>query len=190
MRVQLFLVGGAFLVALTFVLVILRLRLRTPRAGQALVITGSRRRVAFARTLVLPFVERAETLDISTRVLVIEPDAGELLITKDHRRLTYRATFNIGVNRTADDVLRVADALGCERASDPAAIEALFRPKLVSGLRLAAHYVTSEDLQDMRGAFQDEVMKEIGVDLNGFVLEDLVVDRIAPADSSTAGPFR
>lgn len=190
MRVQLFLVGGALLVVLAFLLVILRLQLRTPRAGQALVITGSRRRVAFARTLVLPVVERAETLDISTRVLVIEPDGGELLITRDNQRLTYRATFNIGVSRTAEDVLQVADALGCERASDPAAIEALFRPRLVSGLRLAAHRMTHQDLQDRRDALQDAVMMEIGQDLNGFVLEDLVVDRIAPADSRTAGPFR
>jgi uncharacterized membrane protein YqiK len=189
-RVQIFLAAGFAVAALALVLLVLRLFLHKVRPGQALVVSGSRRRVVFTRTIVLPIIERAEAIDVSTRTLVIDPEPPELLVTKDNQRLTYRATFYVGVNRTREDVLRVADALGCARASDPAAVDALFRPKLVSGLRLAAHEMTYKELQDGRERLQDEVLMVIGQDLNGFVLQDLVIDRIEPADPGSAGPFR
>lgn len=190
MHVQIFLAGGVALFTLAVVLVILRLSLRVARAGQALVISGSRRRVVFTRTVVVPLLEKAEVIDISTRALVVDPEPAELLVTKDNQRLSYRATFYVSVNRSAEDVLRVADSMGCAGASDPDAVAGLFRPKLVSSMRLVAHKLTFSELQAERELFQDEVLQVIGRHLNGFVLQDLIVDRIEPAAPSSAGPFR
>lgn len=192
MRVQIFLVGAFALVALAVIALILKLRLRKVPPGKALLITGSgnRRKVAFERAIVLPIVQRADLIDISVKTLLIEPEPSELLITKDNQRLSYRAHAYLRINKTAEDVRRVADALGCERASDLDALRELFRPKMVSTLRAVAHQLTYLELQQEQQEFQERVLVELGSDLSGYCLDELVVDRIERADPSATGPFR
>jgi uncharacterized membrane protein YqiK len=193
MLVQVFVVGCVLLIALVGVVLTLRLCYRRVRPGEALVICGSRgrMRVSFSGALVVPLVERAEKIDISLRTLDIVPQPAELVTTKDNERVTYRARFLLHIRETSEDVLHVAKTFGCDRASDPQKLEELLRPKLVAAVRQVAGEYALDDLLHGGDRIKDELMAEIGVDLMGFCLDDVVLDQLerAPGDPHQT-PFR
>lgn len=193
MLVQLFVIGSALLIMLVGMVVALRLCYRRVRPGEALVICGSRgrMRVAFSGAMVIPLLERAEKIDISLRTLDIVPQPAELVTTKDNERVSYRARFLLHIRETSEDVLHVARTFGCDRASDPQALQELFRPKLVAAVRQVAGEYALDDLLRDGDRIKDELMAEIGIDLMGFSLDDVVLDQLerVPADPRQA-PFR
>jgi len=147
MLVQLFVLSCISVVILVLFLVGLRLCYRRVRPGEALVISDrGPMRVVFSGALVLPIVQQAERIDTSVKTLDIVPERSELLVTKDSERVSYRARFLLRIDETEESVIHVARALTCRRASDPEALEQLFRPKLVGALRAVAARHTLDDL--------------------------------------------
>jgi uncharacterized membrane protein YqiK len=197
MRLIIFAAGSVMALAVVLILVAVRLFHRKLTPGQALVITstggGGRPRVSFASAIVLPIVHRADLVDITVKTLEAHLDGPRALISKDGVRVGIKASFYIRVNKTQEDVLKVAQSVGCAQASDPEQVRALFRPKCVEALRSVARTLDFKELQLATDMFRDQVIMEIGQDLNGFVLEDFAVEQIdrasnKPADE--AGPFR
>src|SRR5688572_30584207 len=122
--------AGAVLLVVLLGLIIVARRLMVVARGTAIVITGgSYPRVVFTRALVLPILHRAETIDLAMHSVQLSRRGREGLVCRDSIRADVQATFLVRVNRTAEDVLRVADSVGCARASDPAALEHLFAGK-------------------------------------------------------------
>ena len=80
------------------------------------------------------------------------------------------------VNKTSEDVLKVAQAIGCRRASDPMTLEELFNAKFSEALKTVGKQLDFEDLYKERDSFRDKIIEVIGKDLNGYVLEDAAID--------------
>jgi uncharacterized membrane protein YqiK len=197
MRFIIFAAGSAMALAVVVVLVMIRLFHRKLTPGQALVITstsgGGRQRVSFTGAFVLPIIQRADLIDITVKTVAVHLNGEQALISKDGVRIGIKASFYIRVNQTQEDVLKVARSVGCEQASDPEQVRALFRPKCVEALRTVARILDFNEMQLETDLFRDEVINMIGQDLNGFTLEDAAVEHIdrasnKPADES--GPFR
>lgn len=147
--------------------------------GRALLVsTPNGTRVSFQGALVLPLLHRAELMDITTRVLEIERSGRQGLICRDNIRADICARFYVRVNQTIEDVLRVATAIGCARASDPAVLRELFEAKFSEALKTVARTLDFEELVSRRQEFRDGVIGVIGADLSGFVLDDLVIDEL------------
>ena len=146
--------------------------------GRALVISkmSGEPVVTFSGGLVLPVIHRAEELDISVKTIEIDRRAGEGLICNDNIRADIKVTFFVRVNKTSEDVLKVAQGLGVRRASDPAAVEELFAAKFSEALKTVGKRLEFEDLYKEREKFRDDIVRVIGEDLNGFVLEDAAID--------------
>ena len=172
---------GAALILFVFGIGVLALMARMYRQveqGKALVINtmGKEPLVAFTGAFVKPMVNRAEVMDLSVKTIDIDRRGKEGLICNDNIRADINVTFFVRVNKTRDDVLKVAQSLGCARASDPKALEELFSAKFAEALKTVGKHFNFEQLYTKRDDFKDKIIEVIGKDLNGFILDDAAID--------------
>lgn len=169
---------GAIVVLLFGVLALLTRFYRQVDQGRALVVNTMRAEplVAFTGAIVYPIINRAEIMDLSVKTVEIDRRGKEGLICNDNIRADINVTFFIRVNKTVDDVLKVAQAIGCQRASDPAALGELFTAKFAEALKTVGKHFNFEELYTKRDEFKDKIIEVIGRDLNGFVLDDAAID--------------
>ncbi|MBN9341833.1 MAG: hypothetical protein J0H52_17385, partial [Comamonadaceae bacterium] len=98
------------------------------------------------------------------------------LICADNIRADIKVKFFVRVNQTSDDVLRVAQGIGCARASNHEILEDLFSAKFSEALKTAGKALDFVDLYQARDRFRDKIIEQIGDDLSGYVLEDAAID--------------
>lgn len=146
--------------------------------GRALIINKVTKEplVTFTGGLVLPIVHRAETMDISVKTVEIDRRGKEGLICKDNIRADIKVTFFVKVNKTTEDVLKVAQQVGCTRASSQETLEELFLAKFSEALKTVGKQLDFVELYTKREDFKDEIIRTIGRDLNGYVLDDAAID--------------
>lgn len=174
------LIGVAALTLLAGVFVVVKSWRQVP-AGKALVVAklGAPSRVFLeGGALIVPFVHRAEELDVTVKLIKVRVRAR----AKDDSRVEIAATCYVRVNKTLDDVQRVADSMGCARASSLSALEEVFAPKFSDAIVTVAAHLTLEEMRaSKRDHFKDQVIAVIGRDLNGFVLDDVALERVEAA---------
>lgn len=150
---------------------------RKVKKGTALIRTGfGGTKVNFNGMIVFPVFHRLETMDISLKRIEIARTARNGLICKDNMRADIKVAFFVRVNHADEDVLRVAQSVGCERASSQDAITELFDAKFSEALKTVGKRFEFTSLYEDRDTFRDEILKVIGTDLNGFVLDDAAID--------------
>lgn len=132
-------------------------------------------RVSFKDLVVLPIVHSAETVDLSLRTLTVDLRGRHGVVCSDCIRADMTLSFTVRVNNTAEDVLKVADTMGCARATDPAALAELFTGKFTESVKSVAKHLEFDVLVRDRDSFKDHVIAAIGRDLNGYVLDDVAV---------------
>jgi uncharacterized membrane protein YqiK len=168
-------VGGVFVLG---ILVLIARTWRQVEQGRAMIINkmSSEPKVTFSGGIVLPIVNKAEVMDLSVKTIEIARRGKEGLICADNIRADIKVTFFVRVNKTIDDVLRVAQSIGCVRASDPRTLEELFSAKFSEALKTVGKKMEFEELYTKRDIFKDQIIQVIGKDLNGYVLDDAAID--------------
>ncbi len=151
---------------------------RQVEQGRALIVNASRTEpvVTFTGGFVWPVINKAETMDLSVKTIEIDRRGKEGLICNDNIRADINVTFFVRVNKTREDVLKVAQSLGCARASDHATLQELFTAKFAEALKTVGKHFNFEQLYTKRDAFKDKIIEVIGQDLNGFILDDAAID--------------
>lgn len=146
--------------------------------GHAMIINTLRAQpdVTFTGGMVYPIIHKAEKMEISLKTIEIDRAGKDGLICQDNIRADIKVTFFIQVNKTAEDVLKVAQAVGCVRASDQETLETLFSAKFAEALKTVGKGMDFIELYQSRGTFRDEIIRQIGDDLSGYVLEDAAID--------------
>jgi len=145
--------------------------------GKALVRTGvGGTKISFNGILVVPVLHRMEIMDISLKAIQIERRGAEGLVCRDNMRADIKVAFFIRVNKTLEDVIQVAQSVGCERSSDLQALNDLFDAKFSEALKTIGKKFDFVDLYNKRDDFREEIVNIIGTDLNGFVLDDAAID--------------
>lgn len=159
---------------------VLRGNWRVVPSGHALIINRHQGppKVTFASALVLPIIQRGELIDLSVKKIVIARRGRDGLSCRDGIRADLEATFLMRVNRQVEDILRVAQSLGAERAGDQKTLEDLFTASFSEALKIVAKRLDFEELYTMREDFRDQVLNVIGADLNGFVIDHLAIDSL------------
>jgi uncharacterized membrane protein YqiK len=125
---------------------------------------------------VLPVVNKAEVMDLSVKTIDVARRGKDGLICADNIRADIKVTFFVRVNKTVDDVLRVAQSIGCIRASQQTTLEELFAAKFSEALKTVGKRMEFEQLYTQRDVFKDQIIGVIGKDLNGYVLDDAAID--------------
>ncbi|WP_417848339.1 SPFH domain-containing protein [Thalassoglobus sp.] len=145
---------------------------------EALVKTGwgGMRVVSGGGMWVIPIAHRVEHMDLSVKRIEIARRDVSGLICKDNVRADIEVAFFVRVNNTSQDILQVAQALGCKRASEKAALVELFDAKFSEALKTVGKHFDFVDLYTERDQFKEEILKHIGTDLNGYILDDCAID--------------
>ncbi|MEV8226044.1 flotillin family protein [Streptomyces sp. NPDC079167] len=170
------LVAVVLLITVALVFVITRL-FRKVEQGKALIISKTKKvDVTFTGAVVLPVLHKSETMDISVKTIEIRRTGREGLICQDNIRADIHITFFVRVNKTVEDVIKVAQAIGTERASDKAAIQEFFAAKFSEALKTVGKQLDFVDLYTKREEFRDRIIRVIGTDLNGYHLDDAAID--------------
>jgi uncharacterized membrane protein YqiK len=150
---------------------------RKVEQGTAIIRTGvGGTRVSFDGILVFPIIHRMELIEVSVKRIEIDRAGSDGLICKDNLRADVKVAFFVRVNKTPEDVLNVAQCLGCRRASDPVALVDFFDAKFSEALKTVGKKFEFVELYSNRDTFKEEIIKVIGTDLNGYVLDDAAID--------------
>jgi uncharacterized membrane protein YqiK len=172
--------AGAGFIALLVILTLFSFArfYRQVEQGKALIVNTRELEptVSFTGAIVWPVVNRAETMDLSVKTIEIDRRGKEGLICNDNIRADINVTFFVRVNKTAEDVLKVAQSIGCQRASDHETLKELFSAKFAEALKTVGKHFNFEDLYKKRDEFKDKIVEVIGRDLNGFILDDAAID--------------
>jgi uncharacterized membrane protein YqiK len=169
--------GIIFLVIFGLALIIMKFYKKVDQ-GQAMIVNTLKEipDVTFTGRTVWPVIHKKEIMNISLKTIEIDRRAQDGLICKDNIRADIKVTFFVRVNKTKEDVLKVAQAIGCERASKQSTVEELFSAKFSEALKTVGKKLNFEELYEERDRFRDEIIQVIGKDLNGYVLEDAAID--------------
>ncbi|WP_432017793.1 SPFH domain-containing protein [Streptomyces hydrogenans] len=150
---------------------------RKVEQGKALIVSKMRKvDVTFTGQVVLPVLHKAEVMDISVKTIEISRTGRDGLICQDNIRADIRISFFVRVNKTVDDVIKVAQAIGTARASDQATLQELFNAKFSEALKSVGKQMDFTDLYTKREELRFRIIELIGIDLNGYSLEDAAID--------------
>ncbi|MFF1464121.1 flotillin family protein [Streptomyces sp. NPDC058330] len=170
------LIAVVLLIVIALVFVVTRL-FRKVEQGKALIISKTKKvDVTFTGAVVLPVLHKAETMDISVKTIEIRRTGREGLICQDNIRADIHITFFVRVNKTVEDVIKVAQSIGTERASDKVAIQEFFVAKFSEAVKTVGKQLDFVDLYTKREEFRDRIIRVIGTDLNGYHLDDAAID--------------
>jgi uncharacterized membrane protein YqiK len=158
--------------------------------GTALIVNdlSSQPKVHFTGALVYPVIYKKELMKISLITLEVDRRGKDGLICRDNMRADITVAFYLRVNETAQDVLKVAKAIGADRASDRVAVNELFNAKFSEALKTVGKQIEFVKLFENRQQFRDQIIAVIGNDLNGYVLEDVAIDYLEQTPKSSLDP--
>ena len=158
--------------------------------GTALIVNdlSATPKVHFTGALVYPVIYKKELMQISLITLEVDRRGKDGLICKDNMRADITVAFYLRVNETQQDVLKVAKAVGTERASDRGAVNELFNAKFSEALKTVGKKFEFTDLFENRQDFRDRVLETIGNDLNGYLLEDVAIDYLEQTPKGSLDP--
>ncbi|MGW0775949.1 SPFH domain-containing protein [Streptomyces sp. NPDC002835] len=182
------LIAAVLLIAVGLLLIVTRL-FRKVEQGKALIVSKMRKvDVTFTGQVVLPVLHKAETMDISVKTIDITRTGRDGLICRDNIRADIRISFFVRVNKTAEDVIKVAQAIGTARASDKETLQDLFNAKFSEALKTVGKQMDFTDLYTKRNELRDRIIQLIGTDLNGYSLEDAAIDYLEQTPLSQLDP--
>ncbi len=138
--------------------------------------------VSFGGIFVVPIIHRYEIMDISVKRVEIAREGKDGLICKDNLRADIRVAFFVRVNQTREDVLKVAQLLGCQKASDRTTLMEFFDAKFSEALKTVGKKFDFVQLYTERETFKNEILQIIGTDLNGYVMDDAAIDYLEQTD--------
>ncbi|MGE8498377.1 MAG: hypothetical protein ACN6O6_12800 [Pseudomonas sp.] len=186
-----FIVGAGLVVLFVISLIALfkAFYIKVPQ-GTALIVNdmSSTPKVHFTGSLVYPVIHLKEFMKISLITLEVDRRAKDGLICRDNMRADITVAFYLRVNETQEDVLKVAKAIGVERASDRAAVNELFNAKFSEALKTVGKQFDFVQLFENRQDFRDRIVEVIGNDLNGYVLEDVAIDYLEQTAKASLDP--
>jgi uncharacterized membrane protein YqiK len=188
--IPMLMISGAIIVMLLGILGIFKaFYIKVPQ-GTALIVNdlSATPKVHFTGALVYPVIYKKEFMRISLITLEVDRRGKDGLICHDNMRADITVAFYLRVNETAQDVLKVAKAIGVERASDKVAVNELFNAKFSEALKTVGKKIDFVNLFENRQDFRDRIIEVIGNDLNGYVLEDVAIDYLEQTPKSSLDP--
>ncbi len=172
--------GGVGFVLLTAVgfLVALAKFYRKVGPEQAIVRSGvsGMRAMTGKGIFVIPILHRAEVMDLSLKRIEIKRRGEAGLICMDNVRADIEVAFYVRVNNKVEDIMQVAESVGCKRASEQAAMVELFDAMFSEALKTVGKRFNFVQLYDERDKFKAAMLDVIGRDLNGYALVDCAID--------------
>ena len=151
---------------------------RKPGPEEAVVRTGvgGLKAITGRGMIVVPLIQEAHIMDLSLKRILISRDGEDGLICQDNMRADIKVTFFVRVNNQMQDIKTVAETIGPRRASEQSRLEELFEAKFSEALKTVGKNFDFVQLYTERDQFKEQILRVIGTDLNGYVLDDCAID--------------
>jgi uncharacterized membrane protein YqiK len=177
--------GVSLLVVFGLIVMLISWYKKVPQ-GKAIIRTGvGGTRVAIENgIIVVPGIQMHEVMDLSVRTIEISRMKEDGLICKDNIRADTKVVFFVRINKEVADIKKVAQSIGCQRASDIATLRELFEAKFSEAIKTVGKRFDFVELYDSREKFNSEIQNAIGLNLNGYILEDASIDYLEQTDIS------
>lgn len=180
--------GAVVIIVVGFIAMIIKCYKKVSQ-GEALIRNGmGGTKVSFSGMFVIPVLHRVEFMDVSVKRIEIDRRGEQGLICKDNLRADIVVAFFVRVNGTVGDVVKVAQSLGCHRASSREALVELFDSKFSEALKTVGKQFDFAELYTNRVKFREQILQIIGTDLSGYVLEDAAIDYLEQTDKKLLKP--
>jgi len=182
-------IGGIFLFLLALAALFKAFYFKVAQ-GTALIVNdmSAKPKVHFTGALVYPIIYKKELMKISLITLEVDRRGKDGLICRDNMRADITVAFYLRVNETPEDVLKVAKSIGVDRASDREAVYELFAAKFSEALKTVGKQIEFVQLFEDRQGFRESIIKVIGDDLNGYILEDVAIDYLEQSPKASLDP--
>ncbi len=181
-------VGAVFIIILGAAMMVKKFYIKVS-PGQALVNNKTGEMViSLTGGLVLPIVHRAEIMDVSVKTIELERRGKEGLICKDNIRADIKVAFFVRVNHEPSDIKKVAERIGCARASHRETLVELFAAKFSEALKTVGYQMNFVELYTERRHFRDRIIEVIGTDLDGYHLNDVAIDYLEQTPLESLDP--
>ncbi len=185
LEIPIFLLATGFALLFVFFLIAsISAFLKKAAPGMAIVKTGlgiNSAQVSTSSSIVIPMIHKAETIDLTVKIVRISRKQGDSLSCADGIRAEVEVDFYIKINPIDEDIRRVANSVGCVRASNIQTIRELFEAKFSDALKTAGSKLVFDQLYQNRREFRDQILIALGqegdtdVILNGYRLDDVAI---------------
>ena len=135
-------------------------------------------KVFFDCAYIVPAFDSFEIMKISVQPLDFSLEGPEGVHSRDRIRTDLKVTFYLRVPREPEQILSVFESLGAEAASDRVKLRETFSSQFCEGLKTAMSRYEYEEAINRRSCLKDTIIESIGLELNGFQLEDVAVTRL------------
>ncbi|WP_299219479.1 SPFH domain-containing protein [uncultured Aquimarina sp.] len=189
--IQLISIAISFIIILIlFNFVILLVFYKKPKQGQAIVRSGlGGVRIGIHKGIyAIPIFHTMEQVDLTIKKINIQHKEKEGIICKDFLRADINMNFHLRIPNTPDSILQVSSAIGCEKTFDENKMKDIFQAKFSEAIKTVAFTFEYEELHQKQTEFRDEILLLIGTDLNGYSIEDCVIEYIKQTPISFLNP--
>ena len=160
--------------------------LKRVRPGEAGVRTGfGGLRITKDWLFCYPFLHRWDTMEIQVKKLDVARKGKDCLICQDNIRVDIEVSFYLRVGADEESIREVAETVGCEAAADLEILRNMFEDKFLDALNVAVKQMDSSKLYTDRSKFRGMIVRELGEDLNGYLLEDVAISYLEQANKGT-----
>jgi len=145
-------------------------------------------RVSFTRIMVFPVMHKLEYLDIRLKHLSIKQMGKEGVICRDNLRINLMVDVFMRINHRFEEVAMVAQSIGCKRVEDPELLRNLFFTKFQEAIKIVTKEFDYEDIVKHREEYRHQILNVIGVDLNGFMIDNFILTHLSLVNMDALDP--
>jgi uncharacterized membrane protein YqiK len=152
-------------------------------AAQAAIINkpaGAQIVIGPSKLLVMPIIHAMETIDLTPTHITLIRAQDQGILFADNVRGDLIIHFHLRIKPTAQDILQVAQLVGCTRASLPETLTQLFEAKLIEAIKTVAKVCSLNEWRAQQEVFISEIKKIIGDDLHGYSLDLITIESLKP----------
>jgi len=133
-------------------------------------------------TFVIPTLHHHEIVPIFVQTLRYERTADSPLRFSCGTTATLIAEMMLRINNTTEDAERAISQLGLARIKDTEALRELFGSAFNCTLETIALQSSFAEVTDDKDAFREKMLRNLGTDMKGMVLDDLCIHHVTPIE--------
>lgn len=158
--------------------------LKKPKVGQALIRIGTGGPLVSINQAipVIPRLHRLEIMDLTNKIIDIELSGKDSLVCRNGQKANIKVAFHLRINPESKDIIKIAQSIGTEKASNLEYLKTLFSGKFREAVIIVGANKTFEVIYQNIEQFKLELLQLVGMDLNGFVLDDCSIKHIRKID--------
>ena len=145
-------------------------------------------RISFSKMMVFPVVHKLEYLDLRLKHFSLHQLGKSGVICRNNLRINLGIEVFMRVNAQSEAIAMVVQNIGCKRLEDPQMLGNLFLARFQEAVQAVTKEFDYEDIIKHREAYQNQILNAIGIDLQGFTLENFIITQVNLVNSALFDP--